>query len=281
MRSTGFDEERCVFQRALITNMAKYLKLYKTFIKNCLIRELEFRLNFIIHTVVFFSYTSLAYISVFLIYGQVDNIGNWNRDKMLLLVTVASFSNALIKMTLHQNINNLPDYIRKGDMDFLLSKPVNTRFLVSTRYFYFEQIPRLIMFFYLVFKFTFQVNSHISGMAIFISFLLILLGIFAMYCLLFIISCIAFWKPRLWNLFAIVDKIQGLADKPADIYKGLLKHFVNILPIAAFATIPTKFLLGEGTTNLLIGAICITIFFFFLSQIVWNLGLRHYESASS
>ncbi len=261
--------------------MLKYLKLYKTFITNCLMRDLEFRINFILYTVLNFLWTGLTYFSVFIIYGQVDRIGSWDKNEMLLFTTVFSFSNALLKLSLYQNSNKLSEYIRNGELDFLLSKPKNTRFIISTRYFKFQQIPRLLMFFYLIFLQTFKLNPQVNISSFFYGFILIFLGVFGMYCLLFIINSFAFWKPRICNLFALTDKLEGLADRPSDIYKGILKYLFTFFPIAAFSTIPAKFFLGKGTIELFIEAAIITVFFFCLSHIIWKLGLKRYESASS
>lgn len=261
--------------------MFRYIKLYKSFARNCLIREMEFRLNFLIRTVIFFCWAGLGYASIFLIYNQVDKVGDWDKYEMLLLTTVFGFANAFLKATLYNNINRLPGYIKDGEMDFMLTKPLNIRFLVSTRYFNFEQIPRLLIYLYLILRFTHLVNPSLNTSGFFAGLFLIFLGILGMYSFLFMISCIPFWRPRVWNLFAVVRNLESLADKPSDIFRGFLRLLVTLLPIAAFATIPTKFLLGEGSIKLFLGAILVSIAFFFISQLIWNLGLRQYESASS
>ncbi|MBN2016044.1 ABC-2 family transporter protein [Candidatus Dojkabacteria bacterium] len=242
---------------------------------------MEFRLNFFIRTIIYFVWASLAYAGIFIIYSHVNTIGNWDKEEMLLLVTVAGFANTIHKATLYPNVNEIPRYIREGKMDFVLSMPVDARFLVSTRYFKFEQIPRLLVYLLLLIKFTFDVNPHTNITTAILPLILILIGVFGMYCLLFTISCIVFWKPRIWNLFAIINEIENLADRPSDIFRGLLWFVVNLLPIAAFATIPTKFLLGEGNINLFFSSVLVVSVVFILSQMIWKWGLKRYESASS
>lgn len=261
--------------------MIRYFKLYKSFIKNCLVREMEFRLNFIIQTIIYLLWAGMAYASIFLIYNQVDLIGSWDRNRMLLLTSVFGFTNAIFGATLQRNINKLPRYIRSGDLDFMLSKPLNTKFLVSTRYFTFTHTFRLIVYLYLTYKLTFIINPNLTFTQMLIGLFLIITGLLGMYSFLFMINCIAFWKPRVWNLFAIVNQMKNLADRPSDIFRGFLRLLVNSLPIAAFATIPTKFLLGEGSVNLFFVAIAASLTFFLLSQFIWNQGLKQYESASS
>jgi ABC-2 type transport system permease protein len=261
--------------------MKRYLQLYKTFIKSCLIREMEFRLNFFLQILLTIFWAASAFFTVYLIFSEVGKVGTWDRSKMILLTTVFYFSNAFIKATLYDNINRIPDYIRRGDLDFLLTKPVSLRFFVSTRFFSFSQFPRIIIFIIMIIVQAHTLNSGLSIVTILFSFALMFLGIFGMYNFLFIISCIAFWKPRVWNLFAIVSELESWAEYPTDIYRGFLKTIILCLPLAGFATIPTKFFLGEGTFSLFVLTFSTTLFFFLLSFFVWKKGLKHYESASS
>ena len=261
--------------------MKRYISLYIAFIKFNIIREMEFRLNFFIRTVVYFLWAGIAYLTVFLIYSQVESIGGWDRQEMLVLTTVAGICNSLYKTFFHQGINRFSEIIRRGDLDMLLTKPANARFIVTMRRFSIEQIPRLVMFIYIILKLVPTVNLSATNMDYIVGFLLIILGSFSLYNMTFAIYCYAFWKPRVWNLFAINIELQILGDKPADIYKGALKTFVFLLPIALFAYVPAMILIGNGSVNLILYAVFITVAFMIISQIIWKFGLRKYESASS
>lgn len=261
--------------------MKRYLRLYITFIKNCLVRELEFRLNFVIRSLIYFLWAGLSFATIYLIMGQVHIIAGWDRDSVFLLTFVFYFSNTFYKAVFHSNLNNIPSYIRNGDMDFLLLKPINSRFLVTMRYFKFEQLPRMFLFIYLIISQTAKINPSINILESLTAVFLISFGIFSMSCLIFIISCLAFWRPRIWNLFAVVENVLNLGQYPNNIYKGILFYIITFLPIAIFATFPTRFLLGEGSLELVLLSTFIFLVFTLLSQLVWRMGLRRYESASS
>ena len=223
---------------------------------------MEFRVNFFFKTIIYFGWAGLGLFSIHLIFGQINTIGNWNKDKIMLLTIVFYVCNAFFKAALHNNLIEMPRYIRDGNMDFLLTKPINTRFFVSVRYFNFAHIPRLILFLLLTLKISLTLNPHLEVTELFYAFMLSCFGILGMYSLIFIISCFAFWKPRVWNLFALVSEFENLAQYPYDIFKGFLKYIVTLLPLAAFASIPTKFLLGEGSLQLFAWGISISIIFF-------------------
>lgn len=261
--------------------MTRYFKLYKTFVKNCLVREMEFRLNFIISTLLYFAWAGIGFATIFLIYGKVDAIAGWTRDEMLLLLLIFNILNAIYKTIFHRNLNGIPDQIRKGDLDFLLTKPANLRFLLSLRHTKFDQIPRLIVFIIILILFTPQVNPNLNVAHVMTSITLIIAALIAMQSFTFIIVCYAFWKPRVWNLFAIVGEILNISQYPSDIYRGAIQVIVQILPIALFGTIPALFLLGRGSTMLFVSSLFTTFAFYTLSTITLRSGVRQYESASS
>jgi ABC-2 type transport system permease protein len=261
--------------------MKRYLKLYKSFIRNCIVREMEFRLNFFLSIIMYFSWMALTYLSIQVMYSQINYIGTWDQKEGTFLFIISGFTYSLLKAFLLKNVTDLPEKIRNGNMDFLLTKPVNTRFLVSTRYFKLDQFPRLLVFFILIPIVSANISDALEIKNLILGFTLCLIGTYAMYCFAFIISCIAFWRPRIWNLWAVIQRFMDLSDRPSTIFEGALKYLVYIIPIAAFATIPTQFFLGQGNITLLMISIGVTIIFTVLSSIIWKLALRRYESASS
>ncbi len=261
--------------------MKRYIKLYISFVKNCLAREMEFRLNFFIKLVIYFGWASLGFVSIYVIFNQVNSIMGWKREDMYILTAVSIFTNSFYKAIFHQNVNELPNLVRKGELDFALTKPLNDRFLLSLRYFNFDQMIRVIITFFLIIKLTLDFNPQISMISLILSFVLTIIGIVSMYSLTFAISCISFWRPRVWNLFALNQSMLNLSGRPGNVYKGMLRIFVTLLPITMLATIPTLFLRGKGSVNLVFYSIVILISSFIFSHLIYKRGLLIYESASS
>ncbi|HSQ87603.1 ABC-2 family transporter protein, partial [Romboutsia sp.] len=208
--------------------MKRYLFLYNAILKICLVREMEFRINFIIRILINFLWAGISYATVFLIYSQVDSIGGWNREQMVLLTSVVGLSNSVYKLFFHNSITRFQYLVNSGELDFMLLKPVNARFLASMRQFGFEQLPRGIMFIYLIIVLSKSINFSISNMDMVFGFILVILGSFAIYNLVFSIYCYVFWKPRVWNLFAINVELQNLGNNPSQIYKGFLGVLVYV-----------------------------------------------------
>jgi ABC-2 type transport system permease protein len=261
--------------------MKRYFNLYLQLIRYSIVRELEFRINFIFKTVIFSIWTLLSYGLIVLIFNFLDSIAGWTKDEVLILNTVFGIMNSLMKATIYYNLTNLPKLVRQGQLDFILCKPVKARFLISLNRFRFEQFIRSFVMIALLGVFLHYYQIQISFFQMIVFFISFLCGYFALYFLLLIISCYSFWKPRIWNLFIIMERIKNMGERPHKIYEGVFAIIVRALPIALIGSIPTMFLIDKGTSCLFIYSIGLLGIFAIISNMTWKSGLLRYESASS
>lgn len=261
--------------------MRRYINLYKAFLKNNLEQILQFRLNFLLRLILSFLWMGINFLSVNLIYSQTQTIAGFTKEQMILFTAVFYVANALIRMFFYDNVAYIPQKINRGELDMILTKPLNGKFYISTIKINLFQIFRAILGIIIAFRYTQIVNNAVTVKEIVFTITSFILGIFAMYNFLFILACFGFIRPRIWNLFAILGNIKNLASYPSKTYKGVVRYFITFTPIIAISTIPTLFLMGRGTYNLIILTLFLTIFFALASNMSWNLGLKRYESASS
>ena len=112
----------------------KYLRLTWLMMKNCLIREMQFKANFLVRifTEGLWILMQLVYIQV--MYAQTRQIGGWGVWDMVVLLGTNNVITQLFEAFFYDNCMKLTDMIRQGDLDFNLIKPINSQFLVSLRY---------------------------------------------------------------------------------------------------------------------------------------------------
>ena len=115
----------------MFKTIAKYASLYSAMFKASLIADLEYRANFLTRIVTdIFWY--IAQITTFeVLYNHTTHIGDWNVKQMRVFLGILFIADALYMMLLHDNIENLSEKVRKGDLDLLLTKPVNAQFMLS------------------------------------------------------------------------------------------------------------------------------------------------------
>ncbi len=103
----------------------RYLRLWRRFAIIALVREAEYRVNFLISTAQGLAELALAVLSLLLLYRFTDQVAGWSRAQVLLLTGVYRLVDGLIALQIAPNMTAVSGYIRQGELDFLLLRPVS------------------------------------------------------------------------------------------------------------------------------------------------------------
>ena len=110
---------------------ANYFRVFATFFRNSLVREMTFRSNLLI-TIVTRLFYFVAQVALFeIIYRQVNAIDDWTRPEYFAFLATGMLINSLVETFFMPNCANFSELIRTGNLDFVLLKPIDPQFLVS------------------------------------------------------------------------------------------------------------------------------------------------------
>src|SRR6266550_918540 len=103
----------------------RYFRLLKTFYKNALMAELEYRTNFVVNilTTLFWLFWSVVGLQVY--FTHTDKIGGWSYDEALIVIGIFTAATGFMEAFLLPNIVEIGNHIRLGTLDFVLTKPIN------------------------------------------------------------------------------------------------------------------------------------------------------------
>nr|MDQ2659600.1 ABC-2 family transporter protein [Verrucomicrobiota bacterium] len=120
--------------------MRRYFEIYSIMLRNSLIREMSFKANFILWLIVevLWFCGQIAFFSI--IFGQVNQIGDWTKWEVVLLVGTHQIIAQIFQAFFFTNISNVPELVRTGKLDSLLLLPVDSQFAVSTKQFGLDSI---------------------------------------------------------------------------------------------------------------------------------------------
>lgn len=261
--------------------MKRYLRLFFSLLKFSTKNDLEYRVSAIGN----FFYTLLSlginlfFINIF--FSYVHELNNWSKYEAFLLTGIFRVVLGL-QAILTRGIFKLPDYVRKGELDLLLTKPIDSQFYVSLRLprvmALMETLPGFIIIFYAIFNMNLNMNFiNISMLIVSLFF-----GSLIFYSILFIIATFAIWLKGFYSLpdlFYIIREPLGI---PVDILGKTASFILTfIIPLSFIITVPVKIFLGKDSIIYFFGSFFITASLFFLSIWFWNFSLKHYTSASS
>src|SRR5687768_4627989 len=111
-----------------------YLRVFGTFARNSLVRDMSFRWNFIIDSVSSLTWMLMNLGFYLLIFSYTDSIGDatgWGKHQFFVFLSTTLFINSLVQAFFMPNAEEFSELIRTGQLDFALLKPIDTQFLIS------------------------------------------------------------------------------------------------------------------------------------------------------
>jgi ABC-2 type transport system permease protein len=259
----------------------KYMGFYKAFFKASLVADLEYRLNFVFLVLAEFVWYSTQLILFEVLYRHTSIIGEWNINQMRVFVFLVLFVDSIYMILWDSNFSAFTENVRRGSLDLLLMKPINSMFMLSSQRISVSHIP---CFFItgagLVWSLT-QIPDF-NWLRLLWLTLLIPTGLSVIFCGRFALNSTSIIFTRADFLQYVWYSAFRLGLRPDAIYSGFIRIIlIFILPFAMVASIPARVLLEPTQYWMLLWALVLPFILFWLLRKYWNFCLKFYSSASS
>jgi ABC-2 type transport system permease protein len=270
------------------TVRASYLRVFATFFRNSLVREMTFRSNLLI-TIVTRLFYFVAQVTLFeIIYRQVAAIDDWTRPEYFVFLATGMLINSLVETFFMPNFANFSELIRTGNLDFALLKPIDPQFLISFEKMELAMLNQALMALALLGYALWQIGRPINPVLALIYVLFVGVGVAFFYSLMLILASTSVWFGRNSGLYDFWFYIIIFARYPREIYSGSLAGdalqftFSFVLPILLVVTVPSRVLAKTLEPSwLTLVALAAAGLGLVVSRAVFRWSLRSYRSASS
>ncbi len=261
--------------------MKRYLRIYKVFVSSSLSRELEFRANFIAKVGQNVMWIGFSVLVLLVLFRNTNSIAGWSRAESFALLGTVSILEAMSKAVFF-SLTEIPEQVRRGTLDYVVTRPIDSQFWVSSRRFSFDQIGSFVAGLVMVIvglTSTHHTPSALSWLAYGTS---MLAAVCIFYSFNLAMMTTGIWLVRVDNLWVLSESVSSIARYPIDIYGANLKMvFIYFVPLALLATIPTTQLVRGLDLPLLRVSFLWATAALLLARTFWRFALRHYGSASS
>ena len=262
--------------------MLRYIILWRSFFSNSLTRDMEFKANFLGGLFVDIIFYGIQFFFFSVIYSYVDALGVFTREDVIIFLIITFLSDTVYMFFFSGNLFNLNRWMVRGDLDFILLKPVPSQFMVSFRFVKSYAIISLFILIAMLFMLLASYRQPIGLLNVLIFIVSFLFGQILWYSVEFIISSSCFWFKNFSVAGWLSHEIMKFATRPDSIYTGLLRKVLfSFIPMILIASLPTRMLIYGPDMQYLFGQLLITTIFLMSARLVWKRGLIRYESASS
>jgi ABC-2 type transport system permease protein len=262
--------------------MSRYATLFATQLRTSLATAMQYRANFLIEMVLSVAWLAIALLPLIVLFEQRDSVAGWDQSSALIVMAYFMAVKAIMEGMVSPSLVALVEKIRTGAFDYVLLKPVDAQFMVSTAGYEPQKAIDLAGAVALACYAFSQRGVWPTASQLGIGVLLLVSGVLAMYSLWIVCAAASFWVVRLDNLIYLLQAIFDTARWPIQVFRGAWRFvFTFIIPVAIMTTFPAMSLLGRlspRTTLLtLAGALAMLI----ISRLMWRGAIRNYTSASS
>jgi ABC-2 type transport system permease protein len=221
-------------------------------------------------------------MAVLVLYSHTGLINGWTEAQMFVLLGVFYVIQGAQSVIFEASFERFMEHVRLGTLDFILIKPVNSQFMVSARHVQVAQLGQLLLGLVLVGVGVRRLEQNVGLTEIAAFIVTLICGLSLVYCLVLVLSTLAFWFVRVDNLLAIFWSFIDAGRFPVDIYPGWLRVTLStVVPIGVAVTVPAWAVAGRldtlGLLAMLVGSVVVWVF----ASWFWRIGLRNYTGASA
>lgn len=274
-----------------------YLRVFQTFARNSLVRDMLFPANFIIETVSSFGWVMMNVGFYLLIFKYTDQIGGggesgsaWDKHQFFVFISTSMFINSIVQMFFMTNADEFSELIRTGGLDFALVKPIDTQFLISLRRIEWSSLANFVVAALLMAYALPRVEAaDLTVWTVVLYLVYLSFGVAILYSLTIVLAAASVWLGRNTSIYDFWFYITTFSRYPMEIYQGpvggvLRVIFTYVLPILVVVNVPARILakpLRPEYWRLAIFAILATAVSLVVSRWVFQRSLMSYRSASS
>jgi ABC-2 type transport system permease protein len=275
--------------------MSNYLRVFLTFARNSLVRDMTFRANFLIDTVASTAWVFLNLAFYTLIFHYTPAIGahsGWEKYPFFLFLSTALLINSLVQAFFMTNADDLSEMVRTGTLDFALLKPIDTQFLVSLVRIEWSALGNFVVGLGLI-VYSMYALHYMPGLVQIVLYpIYIVCGVATYYSLMIAWASTSVWLGRNQTLFDFWFYITNFSRYPMEIYDGpwgtpLRRLFTFCLPVLLVVNVPARILARPINPQLPedwflpVFTLIATAASLAASRWVFQRALRSYRSASS
>ena len=260
----------------------RHITLIWTFFRIGILNELAYRVNFYVQFLQSLLSLGTAIAGLAIVFAHTDELGGWQAMEILALLGVFMLVGGLIRLIIQPSMSQLMEDVRRGTLDFTLTKPRDAQFLVSISQISIWKLADIVLGLGVLATALIQRGLSVSFSEAFFFGLLLLTGSAIIYSFWLMLATLTFWFLRIENILVIFQSMYEAGRWPIGIYPPWLRFVLTFLVPVAFAiTVPAEALSGRLTTETFIISVALALFMLALSRWFWKRGVKNYSGASA
>lgn len=263
--------------------MKRFFRLYKTFIVQQLKRLMEYRVDFLTGATSFLigQITNIVFISI--IFSQIPHLQGFDYYEIIFIYGFSLVPKGIDHL-FTDNLWKVAWFIvRKGNFDKYLTRPINPLVHVIMEELQFDALGELLTGIVLMVIASMKIGINYTFVNVALMILAFAFGTVIYAAIKIAGAALALWIKSSGSILQVFYMSSDFAKYPVTIYNGAIRNIITyIVPFAFTAYYPASYILRGNAPWFCFGVgSIIAIILLILAILLWNRGLKAYESAGS
>ncbi len=269
-----------------VTTVRRYLRLLTIQVRISAALAMQYRLDFFFKGIMALFWLGVTLVPLLVVFSKRSSVAGWTWPEALVVLAWFSLLKAVLEGGVTPSLTNVVEGVRTGSLDFVLLKPADAQFLVSTsRFEPWKLVDLCGALGLMTFAFA-KLGRWPAANNVLVAVVLLVVSVLLLYSIWILVVSASFWVVRVDNLSYLFQSIFDAGRWPIDVFRGVLRNvllylFTVVFPLALLTTYPAKALLGKLTVPraglVFVGGIA----FAGVARAVWKKAIGYYTSASS
>ncbi|WP_112246999.1 ABC transporter permease [Kribbella monticola] len=259
--------------------MKRYARLWWSCLRQAIRRDLQFRSQTLINAVASIAELVLGLIPVLILTGTSAAAVAWNGPRTLVVVGIYGACTGLMDCFVAPNLRRIDGYVRKGELDLILIRPVNAQLFATLRWMEPAELGRVVTGLGLAVAGAHAAHLPFEAGLVIRAAIWTAIGFAGFSVLWANLVYLAFWFESAEPINEVALQVREAGRYPLTYFPRSVQFVLaTVVPAGLIAAVPAKALTGTATTLttgllLLIAGIALTI-------LHWEVASRRYSSAS-
>jgi ABC-2 type transport system permease protein len=266
----------------MMAMLGRYIRLLWIQLRTSLTTGMQYRWDFLVEGLMAGVFALLALLPLWVFQATMRTLEGWSFPEMVVVVGWFTLLKGILDGAVNPALIEVVEKIRQGTLDFVLLKPADAQFLVSTAKFVpWKAVDVLTGVCVLAYGFT-SLGRWPLPLHVLVALVLLVSSCLVLYSIWILVVSAAFWVVRLDNLAYLFTSLFDFARWPVTVFRGLVQLFFTfVIPLALMTTYPAMALLGKLSPRTGLLAVAGAVLFAALARLVWLKAISKYTSASS
>ncbi len=258
----------------------RYLRLLGIQLRASLLLAMQYRADFLLDGATEVFWTITAVVPLYVVFHVRPRVAGWSFGEALMVLGWFTFLSGVLEGAINPSLVSVVEHIRKGTLDFVLVKPADAQFLVSTARFQPWRAMNVLTSL-VIFAWGFhELGRPPSAGAVAASAFSAAAAVAVLYSLWIITVSAAFYVVRIDNLTNLFNAVFDAARWPIGVFRGAVRVvFTFVVPLALMTTVPAEALLGTLAPSVLAASAGGAVLALAVSRSVWKASIARYTSA--